>query len=106
MPRLLRLLDQLAPAVPDSTEVLAGADRGLYSKDLFEAIQNKGWHPLLRIPRLGHFRPKASENQPSENQPSETHSPEAPQDQQELGQTWRQTWRPVSRLLPQPGLCY
>lgn len=69
-----------APAVPDSTEVLVMTDRGLYSKELFEAIIEEGGHPLLRIPRVGYFRPE--------------------------GARGKQKWRPVSRLLPRPGLCY
>jgi len=34
------------------------ADRGLYARWLFEAIQSCHWHPYLRINRKVFFRPK------------------------------------------------
>jgi hypothetical protein len=99
MPRLLQLLGRLAPAIPDSTEVLVMADRGLYSKDLFEAIQNQGWHPLLRIPRKGYFRPEDAGNQDSDRSKC--------QERPNPGRrNPNRKWREVSRLLPRPGLCY
>lgn len=41
---------------PDWTVIVA-ADRGLYAKWLFQAIQRLGWHPFLRINRQGLYRP-------------------------------------------------
>jgi hypothetical protein len=37
--------------------VIVAADRGLYAKWLFPAIQKLGWHPYLRINRQGQYRP-------------------------------------------------
>jgi len=33
------------------------ADRGLYARWLFQAIQRPGWHPFLRINQQGQYRP-------------------------------------------------
>lgn len=43
------LLAALAPGVPADWCVLVLADRGLYARWLFRAIQQHGWHPFLRI---------------------------------------------------------
>lgn len=56
-PEWQTLLQPFQQVVPAGWQVIALADRGLYSKDLYQAIQNVGWHPLLRINRQGHFRP-------------------------------------------------
>jgi hypothetical protein len=56
-PEWQKLLQQFQPVVPAGWRVIALADRGLYSKELYQAIQGAGWHPLLRINRQGYFRP-------------------------------------------------
>lgn len=55
-PEWFKLLDLLAPAVNSDIQVLVFTDRGLYSPDLFRYIQKIGWHPFMRINRLGSFR--------------------------------------------------
>jgi hypothetical protein len=55
---ILGLLARLAPAVPNTMQVLVLADRGLYSPRLWDAIVAQGWHPLLRIRRHYTFRPR------------------------------------------------
>jgi hypothetical protein len=59
-PHWLRMLALLEPVIPKDWQVLVLADRGLYAKWLFEAIQACGWHPFLRINRRGQFRPVAA----------------------------------------------
>lgn len=56
-PHWLRLLHQLAPAVPADWPVLVLSDRGLYAKWLFLGIVAQGWHPLMRINAQGQFQP-------------------------------------------------
>jgi hypothetical protein len=56
-PEWQTLLQQFQHVVPAGWKVIALADRGLYSKELYRAIQDIGWHPLLRINRQGSFRP-------------------------------------------------
>jgi Transposase DDE domain len=53
-----RLLGRLRDALGGDWQVLVLSDRGLESKDLFEAIVALGWHPLLRVKKGGHFRPE------------------------------------------------
>ena len=53
-----RLLDLLHAALGAGWQVVVLGDRGLQSKDLFDAIVALGWHPLLRVKKAGHFRPK------------------------------------------------
>jgi hypothetical protein len=57
MPLFVELLELLAPAVPDSMNLLVMADRGLWSRTLWRAILKHHWHPLLRISNRSHFRP-------------------------------------------------
>jgi hypothetical protein len=52
----LRLLQQLASAVPAGWQVLVLTDRGLYAKWLFLGIQAQGWHPFMRINAQGLFQ--------------------------------------------------
>ena len=52
-----RLLGLLREALGDGWQVLVLSDRGLESKELFEAITALGWHPLMRAKKGGHFRP-------------------------------------------------
>jgi Transposase DDE domain len=53
-----RLLGLLRAALGAGWQVLVLSDRGLESKDLFEAITGLGWHPLMRVKKGGHFRPE------------------------------------------------
>jgi hypothetical protein len=53
-----RLLGLLHAALGGGWQVLVLSDRGLESKDLFEAITALGWHPLMRAKKGGHFRPQ------------------------------------------------
>lgn len=48
MPVIIDLLDQLAPAVPLTSQVLVLADEGLFSTALFRAVHAQGWTPILR----------------------------------------------------------
>src|SRR3989442_4733036 len=43
------MLAHLAPAIPARWQVLVMTDRRLYSRDLYEAIRQQGWHPFLRL---------------------------------------------------------
>ena len=52
-----RLLGLLRQALGEGWQVLVLSDRGLESKELFEAITALGWHPLMRLKQGGHFRP-------------------------------------------------
>jgi hypothetical protein len=56
MPHWKRLLRMLRGVVPADWTVIVLADRGLYSKTLYRAIQRNAWHPLLRINAQGKFR--------------------------------------------------
>lgn len=48
-PHWMTLLQALNPAVPGKWTVYVLTDRGLYSKRLFEALVQLGWHPMMRI---------------------------------------------------------
>jgi hypothetical protein len=50
------LLATLKGTVPADWTVIVLADRGLYAKWLYEAIQANDWHPFLRINRQGQYR--------------------------------------------------
>jgi hypothetical protein len=52
-----RLLGLLRQALGEGWQVLVLSDRGLESKELFEAIVALDWHPLMRVKKGGHFRP-------------------------------------------------
>jgi hypothetical protein len=54
----LGLFQHLYGAVPADWLVVVMADRGLYARWLFEAIQACGWHPFLRINERSMYRPK------------------------------------------------
>jgi Transposase DDE domain len=56
-PHWLRLLGLLAPRLGAEWTVVVLSDRGLESKTLFGAIVGLGWHPLMRVKAVGHFRP-------------------------------------------------
>ena len=51
------LLGLLHEALGEGWQVLVLSDRGLESKELFEALTDLGWHPLMRVKQGGHFRP-------------------------------------------------
>ena len=53
----LRLLRRFRDALPGRWSVVVLADRGLYAKWLFQAIQKLDWHPFMRINTRGSFRP-------------------------------------------------
>ena len=57
-PLWLDLLESLQGVVPAEWTVLVMADRGLYARWLYQAIQQQGWHPFLRINKGGKARPK------------------------------------------------
>ena len=57
-PHWQRLLGLLRPRLGDDWTVAVLSDRGLESKTLFEAIVGLGWHPLMRVKAVGHFRPE------------------------------------------------
>ncbi len=51
------LLGRLRAALGDGWTVLVLTDRGLESAELFAAIAELGWHPLMRVKAHGKFRP-------------------------------------------------
>lgn len=57
-PLWLDLLESVRASVPAEWTVLVMADRGLYARWLYEAIQQQGWHPFLRINKGGKACPK------------------------------------------------
>jgi hypothetical protein len=54
----LDLFSGFQGVIPEDWSVLVMADRGLYARWLFEAIQSCHWHPYLRINRKVFFRPQ------------------------------------------------
>jgi len=57
-PHWKRMLGQLAREIGGDRFVLALTDRGLYSPELFRALVQVGWHPLMRIRAQGYYRPR------------------------------------------------
>lgn len=65
----LTLLTSSQGFIPANWTVLVMADRGLYAPWLYQAIQQQGWHPYLRIKEQGacrwrgedHYAPLSSE---------------------------------------------
>ncbi len=55
-PYWLKLLENLQDGVPDDWWVIVTTDRGLYAPWLYEAIQELGWHPFMRINSQGFDR--------------------------------------------------
>ena len=53
----VRLLGHLRDALAADWLVVVFTDRGLWSKELFEAIVGLGWHPAMRVNHGGSFRP-------------------------------------------------
>ena len=58
-PHWKALLARLHASIPTDWTVLVLADRGLYARWLYEAIQQQGWHPYLRVNAGGTYRPAA-----------------------------------------------
>jgi hypothetical protein len=56
----LALFQQIQGTIPADWLVLVLADRGLYAAWLFQAIQQMGWHPYLRINAGGKYRPEGA----------------------------------------------
>lgn len=56
MPHWEPMLARLRAVVPDRTRVVVVADRGLQSRTLFQEIAALGWHPVIRLTRLGTWR--------------------------------------------------
>ena len=54
----LDLFSHFQDVIPEDWMVIVMADRGLYARWLFEAIQKCHWHPFLRINDGIFFRPK------------------------------------------------
>lgn len=57
-PEWLRLLGWFAERVDPTWTVIVLTDRGLYARWLFQAIVGLGWHPMMRVTRLGKFLPE------------------------------------------------
>ena len=53
----VQLLEHLRGALPDDWLVVVFTDRGLWSKELYNAIRNLKWHPAMRVNLGGSFRP-------------------------------------------------
>jgi hypothetical protein len=70
----LNLFRSFYGSTPADWLVIVAADRGLYARWLFEAIQNCGWHPFLRINMRSKYCPKGEAD-----------------------------FRPMAQLLPSPG---
>lgn len=70
----LGLFQSLEGVVPSDWKVIVMADRGLYARWLYVAIQAMGWHPFLRINLGGSYHAKGKAN-----------------------------FQPMSQLLPSPG---
>jgi hypothetical protein len=56
----LRLFNCLKGSTPADWLVIVAADRGLYARWVYEAIQECGWHPFLRINQRSMYRPKGA----------------------------------------------
>ena len=56
------MLATLDGIVPQDWMVVVMADRGLYAAWLYRAIQQLGWHPMLRVKEELSFRAEGEEN--------------------------------------------
>jgi hypothetical protein len=54
----LKLLGWFADQVAPTWTVIVLTDRGLYARWLFQAIVALGWHPIMRVTRMGKFLPE------------------------------------------------
>ena len=57
-PEWLKLLRWFADQVDPTWTVTVMTDRVLYARWLFQEIVALGWHPMMRVTRLGKFRPE------------------------------------------------
>ena len=57
LPLCQELVALLRGALPKSIPVYVLTDRGLWSPELYAAIERNRWHPLMRINAQGNFRP-------------------------------------------------
>jgi Transposase DDE domain len=57
-PEWRALLHWFAGQVDPSWTVIVMTDRGLYARWLFQEIVALGWHPMMRVTRMGKFRPE------------------------------------------------
>lgn len=57
-PEWLALLQWFAGQVDPSWTVIVMTDRGLYARWLFQEIVSLGWHPMMRVTRMGKFLPE------------------------------------------------
>ena len=55
-PYWLELLEKLQDGLPSDCWVIVTTDRGLYAPWLYEAIQELGWHPFMRINSQGCYQ--------------------------------------------------
>ena len=72
-----RLLGLLQPALPSDFVVVVLCDRGLFARDLFADITALGLHPMMRLNKLGTWRPRGQSH-----------------------------WYGLPEVLPRPGSCY
>lgn len=63
IPRILRLLGLLAPAIDPGMRVVVLADRGLWSPRLWAEVKRLGFHPVLRVNQTVTFRPEGGRRQ-------------------------------------------
>jgi len=60
-PEWVALLALLKPGIPPDWQVIVLSDRGLYSRTIYRAIVDQGWHPFLRVNSGGTFHPTGSD---------------------------------------------
>lgn len=77
-PYWLKLLNNLQSGIPAHWWVIVTTDRGLYAPWFYEAIQQLGWHPLMRINHQGYYQ----------SQPGQAFVPLS-QLITQVGQSWR-----------------
>lgn len=56
-PHWVALVQAVGQSVPKDWTVIALTDRGLYAKWLYQALQQQGWHPFMRLNNQGTVRP-------------------------------------------------
>lgn len=61
-PEWLALLALLKPGIPEGWQVIVLSDRGLYSRTIYRAIVDQGWHPFMRVNSGGTFHPTGSDH--------------------------------------------
>ena len=63
-PEWLKLLCWFDGQVDPTWTVTVMTDRGLYARWLFQAIVTLGWHPMMRVTRVGKFQPEGWSRSP------------------------------------------